>query len=99
MVHLKFVQWEIIAELEEFKRHIYGGGLGFLHFNGNVQLAIIIRTGFYTSISPTKYNVYIQAGAGVVYDSIKEKEYAEITHKRQSLMNVFKTCCSNKEVK
>jgi len=90
---------EIIAELEEFKRHIYGGGLGFLHFNGNVQLAIIIRTGFYTSISPTKYNVYIQAGAGVVYDSIKEKEYAEITHKRQSLMNVFKTCCSNKEVK
>ena len=30
---------------------------------------------------------------------IKEKEYAEITHKRQSLMNVFKTCCSNKEVK
>lgn len=90
---------EIIAELEEFNRNVYGGGLGFLHFNGNVQLAIVIRTAFYAYISKNKYNVFIQAGAGIVYDSIKEKEYAEITHKRQSLMNIFKICCLNEEVK
>ena len=38
---------EIIGELEEYKRNIYGGGIGFLHFNGNMQLAIVIRSAFF----------------------------------------------------
>ena len=102
---------EIIGELEEYKRNIYGGGIGFLHFNGNMQLAIVIRSAFfmnkdYLSENFSKEelpeensdffrksdvsNVFIQAGAGIVYDSIKEKEYEEITHKRASVLNIFK---------
>jgi len=38
---------EIIAELEQYRRNVYGGGIGFLHFNGNVQLAIVIRSAFF----------------------------------------------------
>ena len=109
---------EIIGELEEYKRNIYGGGIGFLHFNGNMQLAIVIRSAFfmnkdYLSENFSKEelpeensdffrksdvsNVFIQAGAGIVYDSIKEKEYEEITHKRASVLNIFKNNCKERE--
>ena len=109
---------EIIGELEEYKRNIYGGGIGFLHFNGNMQLAIVIRSAFFTNrnYSPVNFskeelpeensdffiksdvsNVFIQAGAGIVYDSIKEKEYEEITHKRASVLNIFKNNCKERE--
>ena len=109
---------EIIGELEEYKRNIYGGGIGFLHFNGNMQLAIVIRSAFFTNknhlsenfskeelpeensdffIKSNVSNVFIQAGAGIVYDSIKEKEYEEITHKRASVLNIFKNNCKERE--
>ena len=109
---------EIIGELEEYKRNIYGGGIGFLHFNGNMQLAIVIRSAFFTNrnYSPVNFskeelpeensdffiksdvsNVFIQAGAGIVYDSIKEKEYEEITHKRASVLNIFKNNCKERD--
>ena len=109
---------EIIGELEEYKRNIYGGGIGFLHFNGNMQLAIVIRSAFFTNrnYSPVNFskeelpeensdffiksdvsNVFIQAGAGIVYDSIKEKEYEEITHKRASILNIFKNNCKERD--
>ena len=109
---------EIIGELEEYKRNIYGGGIGFLHFNGNMQLAIVIRSAFFTNkdhlsenfskeqlseensdffIKSDVSNVFIQAGAGIVYDSIKEKEYEEITHKRASVLNIFKNNCKERE--
>lgn len=109
---------EIIGELEEYKRNIYGGGIGFLHFNGNMQLAIVIRSAFFTNkdylsenfsreelpeensdffIKRDVSNVFIQAGAGIVYDSIKEKEYEEITHKRASVLNIFKNNCKERE--
>ena len=78
---------EIIAELELHKRNIYGGGIGFLHYNGNSQIAIIIRTAFYKD---KKY--YIQSGAGIVYDSDPEKEYREILHKRKSLTGILTDC-------
>ena len=39
----------------------------------------------------------IQAGAGIVYDSIKEKEYEEITHKRASVLNIFKNNCKERD--
>ena len=98
---------EIIGELEEYKRNIYGGGIGFLHFNGNMQLAIVIRSAFFanrnnaadnisgkdTSEGNNVSKVFIQAGAGIVYDSVKEKEYEEITHKRASVLNIFKNNC------
>ncbi len=89
---------EIIAELEEYKRNIYGGGIGFLHFNGDMQIAIIIRTAFYEKMNKNKtYSVFVQAGAGIVYDSTKEKEYDEITNKRQSLMNIFNLLCGGEK--
>lgn len=101
---------EIIGELEEYKRNIYGGGIGFLHFNGNMQLAIVIRSAFFanrnnatdnisgknTSEGNNVSKVFIQAGAGIVYDSIKEKEYEEITHKRASVLNIFKNNCKER---
>ena len=84
---------EIISGLEQFKRNIYGGGIGFLHYNGNMQIAIVIRTAFFENsdghdVKDVK-NVFIQSGAGIVYDSSKEKEYDEICHKRASIINVF----------
>ena len=101
---------EIIGELEEYKRNIYGGGIGFLHFNGNIQLAIVIRSAFFANRNNATDNifgkntsegnniskVFIQAGAGIVYDSIKEKEYEEITHKRASVLNIFKNNCKER---
>ena len=101
---------EIIGELEEYKRNIYGGGIGFLHFNGNMQLAIVIRSAFFANRNNASDNisgkntsegnnvskVFIQAGAGIVYDSIKEKEYEEITHKRASVLNIFKNNCKER---
>ena len=101
---------EIIGELEEYKRNIYGSGIGFLHFNGNMQLAIVIRSAFFanrnnaadnisgknTSEGNNVSKVFIQAGAGIVYDSIKEKEYEEITHKRASVLNIFKNNCKER---
>ena len=101
---------EIIGELEEYKRNIYGGGIGFLHFNGNMQLAIVIRSAFFTNRNNAVDNisgkdtsegnnvskVFIQAGAGIVYDSVKEKEYEEITHKRASVLNIFKNNCKER---
>ena len=109
---------EIIGELEEYKRNIYGGGIGFLHFNGNMQLAIVIRSAFFMNkdylsenfskeelpeensdffIKSDVSNVFIQAGAGIVYDSVKEKEYEEITHKRASVLNIFKNNCKERD--
>ena len=81
---------EIISELENFKRNIYGGGIGFLHYNKNMQIAIIIRTAFFGKGDDNNVkNVFIQSGAGIVNDSIKENEYNEICHKRASILNVF----------
>ena len=101
---------EIIRELEEYERNIYGGGIGFLHFNGNMQLAIVIRSAFFANRNNTTDNisgkdtpegnnvskVFVQAGAGIVYDSVKEKEYEEITHKRASVLNIFKNNCKER---
>lgn len=85
---------EIINELETYKRNFYGGGLGFLHFNGDLQLAILIRSAFFKK-EEEDFNIFIQSGAGIVYDSVKEKEYQEIIHKRASLLKVFENLCEN----
>ena len=89
---------ELISELESFRRNVYGGGIGFLHFNGNVQLAIVIRSAFFEKTDKDKQlsEVFIQAGAGIVYDSSSEREYDEICHKRASVLNVFTKNCKEK---
>ena len=71
---------EIIDELEPVKRGIYAGAVGYLDYKGNIDTCIAIRT-----ISFRGGKAYIQAGAGIVYDSIPEKEYEECGNKAEVL--------------
>lgn len=75
---------EIINELEKEKRGVYGGAIGYMSFNGNIDFAIAIRCGL---IKNNK--IYIQSGAGVVYDSVEEREYEETKSKALSVMEVL----------
>ena len=71
---------EIIDELEPVKRGIYSGAIGYLAWNGNMDTAIAIRT------AVLKDNVlHIQAGAGVVYDSVPEMEWKETMNKARAI--------------
>jgi anthranilate synthase component 1 len=67
---------EIIDELEETTRGIYSGCTGYIGFNGNVDMAITIRTAVFNG-----FKARLQAGAGIVYDSVPEREYEEIMNK------------------
>ncbi len=71
---------EIIDELEPVKRGIYSGAVGYLSWNGNMDTAIAIRTAV---IKDEK--LYIQAGAGIVYDSVPENEWAETMNKGRAI--------------
>jgi len=73
---------EIIAELETEKRGPYAGAVGYLSFSGNMDMAIAIRT-----MVVNRGIAYTQAGCGVVYDSIPEKEYEESMNKARALLN------------
>lgn len=72
---------EIIDELEVSKRGIYAGAVGYLGFNGDMDLAIAIRTGI---IKDGK--LYVQAGAGIVADSIPQSEWIETQNKAKALL-------------
>jgi len=72
---------EIIDELEPVKRGIYGGAVGYLSWDGNMDMAIAIRTAV---IKDGK--VHVQAGAGVVADSQPEAEWEETMNKARALM-------------
>jgi para-aminobenzoate synthetase component I len=72
---------EIIDELEPTRRSVYTGGIGYLGFNGDLDLNIVIRTFI------VKGNrAYFQAGGAVVYDSDPESEYVETLDKVRALM-------------
>lgn len=71
---------ELINELEPGPRGVYGGGVGYLSYNGNMDLAITIRT-----IEMRDNMIYIQVGAGIVYDSVPENEYEETINKAKGL--------------
>ena len=75
---------EIIEELEPEKRGIYAGAIGYMDFRGNLNTCIAIRTIVYQN-----KKVYLQAGAGVVYDSVPEKEYQESINKAKALMKAI----------
>lgn len=74
---------QIINELEEVKRGFYAGGIGYIGFNHDMNIAIAIR-----SILIKDKTAYLQAGAGIVADSIPEKEYEETLHKAKSLTDL-----------
>lgn len=71
---------EIIEELESTRRGLYGGATGYLAFDGNMDFCITIRT----MIKKGNF-VYLQAGAGIVLDSIPESEYKECCNKVMAL--------------
>jgi anthranilate synthase component 1 len=72
---------EIIDELEPTKRGIYAGAVGYLGFNGDMDVAIALRT------AVVKDNtLYVQAGAGIVADSIPESEWLETQNKARAVL-------------
>ncbi len=75
---------EIIAELEPEKRGPYAGCAGYFSFSGNMDMAIAIRT-----MLLKKGVAYVQAGAGIVYDSVPEREYTESMNKSRALLKAL----------
>lgn len=75
---------EIINELEKTKRGPYAGAVGYFSTNGNADFAIGIRTLF-----ANKNRAYIQTGAGIVYDSVPEKEFQETENKAKALLHAI----------
>ena len=85
---------EIIDELEPVKRGIYGGAVGYLGWNGEMDTAIAIRT------AVIKDDVmYVQAGAGVVADSIPESEWQETLNKLRALFKAAELAATNLKIK
>jgi len=72
---------EIIEELEKNKRGPYAGAVGYFDFSGNLDFAITIRTMFALG-----NKAYFQAGAGIVADSVPEREFYETEHKLRALV-------------
>ena len=81
----KFRACEIIDELEPEARGVYGGAIGYIDLSGNLDVCIAIRTA-------VKKNdkVYVQAGAGIVADSIPENEYIECENKASAVIEAIK---------
>lgn len=75
---------EIIEELEPVRRGPYAGAVGYFSYNGNADFAITIRT-----LVANGNRAYIQVGAGIVADSIPEKEWFETEHKAGALMKAL----------
>ena len=75
---------EIIEELENTPRGIYGGAIGYIDFTGNMDSCIAIRMAV-----KKQDKVYIQAGAGIVADSIPEREYEETGYKAMALIEAL----------
>lgn len=80
----KFRACQIIDELENNKRGIYGGAIGYIDFAGNMDTCIAIR------IAYKKNNkVFVRSGAGIVADSVPEKEYRECINKAQAVISAI----------
>jgi anthranilate synthase component 1 len=75
---------QIIDELETQKRGLYGGSIGYMGFNGIMDMCIAIRTAFFSG-----GKAYVQAGAGIVADSVPEAEYEEVLTKTSAVLNAF----------
>lgn len=71
---------EIIEELEPVRRGLYTGSIGWLGYTGDMELNIVIRTAFVKDGM-----AYIQAGAGIVIDSVPEREYQESLNKAKAM--------------
>jgi anthranilate synthase component I len=75
---------QIIDELEHQKRDVYGGAIGYLGFNGGVDTCIAIRTAVFRG-----EKAYVQAGAGIVADSVPENEFRESANKARAVLDAI----------
>ncbi len=75
---------QIISELEQGAREAYTGSLGYISNNGKIDLNILIRT-----MTKQDEHLSLRAGAGIVFDSIANRELEETTHKAQGILKVF----------
>lgn len=82
---------QIIEELEGRRRGLYAGCVGYISFNGNADLAIAIRT-----ILLKGGKAYVQAGAGIVMDSVPENEYYEAMNKGAAMLKALETAAGGK---
>ena len=76
---------QLIGELENNKRGIYGGAIGYIDFTGNMDTCIAIRIAY-----KKNGRVFVRSGAGIVADSIPEKEYQECINKAQAVVSALK---------
>lgn len=75
---------QIIDELENNRRGIYGGGIGYIDFTGNLDICIAIRLAY-----AKKNKVYIRSGAGIVADSVPQKEDTECKNKARAVLRAL----------
>ena len=76
---------EIIDKLEKSRRKVYAGGIGYFSANGEFDTCIALRTAV-----AKKNKFYVQAGAGIVADSVPKREYEETVNKAKALINALK---------
>ena len=76
---------QLIGELENNKRGIYGGDIGYIDFAGNMDTCIAIRIAYKKG-----GKVFVRSGAGIVADSVPEKEYEECINKAKAVVNAMK---------
>lgn len=76
---------QLIAELENNKRGIYGGAIGYIDFTGNLDTCIAIRIAY-----KKNGKVFVRSGAGIVADSVPEKEHQECLNKAAAVINALK---------
>ncbi len=76
---------QLIAELEDNKRGIYGGAIGYIDFSGNMDTCIAIRIAY-----KKNGKVFVRSGAGIVADSDPEKEYKECINKAKAVVHALK---------
>ncbi|SCW35042.1 anthranilate synthase component 1 [Ruminococcaceae bacterium YRB3002] len=82
---------QLINDLENNKRGIYGGAIGYIDFTGNLDTCIAIRLAYKKGDK-----VFIRSGAGIVYDSVPEKEYEECINKAKAVLRAIEEaekCC------
>ena len=75
---------QLIGELENNKRGIYGGAIGYIDFTGNMDTCIAIRIAY-----KKNGRVFVRSGAGIVADSVPEKEFEECLHKAKSSLRAL----------
>ena len=80
----KFRACQIINELEQNRRGIYGGAIGYLDFTGNLDTCIAIRIAFQKN-----GRVFVRSGAGIVADSVPEREYQECINKARAVVEAI----------